>query len=57
MLAWRTERRRYLDLIRQKRETFWSARVDAERNFSRVVYGDRSTNFSVVVALRRLTST
>jgi hypothetical protein len=27
--AWRAERRRYFDLLRQKRSVFWSARIDA----------------------------
>jgi len=29
--AWRAERRRYLDLVRQKRSVYWTTRVDSER--------------------------
>ena len=29
--AWRDERRRYFDLVRRKRSTFWTDRVEAER--------------------------
>ena len=29
--AWREERRQYVNLLRQKKSAFWSARVDADR--------------------------
>ena len=32
VLAWRTERRHYLDLVRRKREAFWATRVDVEQH-------------------------
>ena len=32
MLAWRTERRHYLDLVRPKRKAFWATRVDVEQH-------------------------
>ena len=31
VIAWRTERRRYFDLVCQKRSDYWMTRVDSER--------------------------
>jgi len=31
VIAWRTERRRYFDMVQQKRSEYWTARIDSER--------------------------
>ena len=35
VLAWRTERRRYFNLVRRRRREFWTARVAADQSQSR----------------------
>ena len=31
VIAWRTERRRYFDMVQQKRSEYWTSRIDSER--------------------------